>query len=101
MEDLFITFAVERGDGTVSVSQNRELHRFFIDYVQYTNRDKPVETCDVSGLPMYCVSSHRGVVGTAKLIGISNHKEAYIGVLPRGSKSFTWVMKRRSGFIIC
>ena len=88
LEDLFITFAVEHNDGAVSVSQNRELHRFFIDYVQYTNCDKPVETCDVSGLPMYCVSSHRGVVGTAKLIGISNHKEAYIGRFTKGEQVF-------------
>ena len=88
LEELFVTFAVERSDGTISVSQNRGLHRFFIDYVQYINRDKPVETCDVSGLPMYCVSSHRGVIGKAKLIGISNHKEAYIGRFTDGDQVF-------------
>ena len=88
LEDLFVTFAVERDAGTLSVAQNRELHRFFIDYVRYTNRDKPAETCDVSGLPMYCVSSHRGVIGTAKLIGISNHKETYIGRFTKGEQVF-------------
>lgn len=88
LEDLFITFAVEHDDGTVSVAQNQELHQFFIGYVQYKNKEKPMETCDVSGLPMYCVSSHRGIAGTAKLIGISNHKEAYIGRFTSGEQVF-------------
>lgn len=77
----FVTFAVERDGQCLSVTKNPELHRFYRDYVEVQNRQKPQEICDITGQAMYCSAIHRGVMGNAKLISVSNHKENYAGKL--------------------
>lgn len=79
LEKLFITFAVEHARGIKTISQNKQFHQFYINYVQQQNISKKQEQCDVTGEHMYCIIRHRGVIGNAKLIGISNHVENYIG----------------------
>lgn len=78
---LFVTFAVERNGQCRSVTKNQELHRFYRDYVEQQNLQKPQEICDITGQAMYCSAIHRGVMGNAKLISVSNHKENYAGKL--------------------
>ena len=81
LSSIFITFAIEHLKGSISVTQNQEIHQFYIDYVMEQLKDKPEEFCDITGNKMYCISSHRGLLGNAKLISISNNKEYYKGTL--------------------
>lgn len=78
---LFFTFSIEHDEGAISVTQNQGLHQFYIAYVRQQMQQKPQETCDITGKRTYCISSHRGIMGTAKLISISNHKETYAGTI--------------------
>lgn len=86
LSKLFVTFAVAHSGKTMSVTENKELHQFYAAYMQQQNEKKPKEYCDITGSTMYCVSVHRGVIGTAKLIGISNHRENYIGRFTDGEQ---------------
>lgn len=83
MSKVMITFEVDLPEsGIISISQNQELHRLYIDYVTEQNQNKSnQEYCDISGNKIYCLGnrSHRGLIGRGKLIGVSNHKDTYIG----------------------
>lgn len=81
LSSIFITFAIEHLTGSISVTQNQEIHQFYIDYVMEQLKDKPKDFCDITGQKMYCVSSHRGLLGNAKLISISNNKDYYKGTV--------------------
>lgn len=35
---------------------------------------------------MYCSSKHRGLLGTSKLISVSNNEETYFGRIKKGKK---------------
>ncbi|WP_251441474.1 type I-C CRISPR-associated protein Cas8c/Csd1 [Veillonella intestinalis] len=85
---LFITFEIAYADkGIITVSQDKELHQLYIEYVTAQNEAQPEqEYCDISGKKMYCISTHRGLVGKAKLISISNHKDTYFGRFTDGEQ---------------
>lgn len=85
---LFITFEIAYADkGIITVSQDKELHQLYIEYVTAQNEAKPEqEYCDITGKKMYCISTHRGLVGKAKLISISNHKDTYFGRFTDGEQ---------------
>lgn len=88
LSKIFITFAILYDSSPVSLSQDKRFHEFFIQYEQHSQKNKKKDFCDVSGKEMYCVNSHRGFLGTAKLVSISNHKEAYYGRLKTGDEVF-------------
>lgn len=75
---IFITFVVEHAEKAISVSKNKKLHQFYINYVQEKTSEKK-EQCDITGKLLHCSVCQRGVIGNAKLIGVSNHTENYIG----------------------
>ncbi len=82
LDKSFVTFRVETDSAVeqnLSVSIDRELHQNYIDYVRKKNLGLPQERCDISGEMTYCVSRHRGLLGNAKLVSISNHDETYYG----------------------
>lgn len=88
-DKIFITFQVEMDESTrenLSVNRDRMLHQNYIDYVRYINFLLPQTKCDISGDTTYCVSRHRGLMGTAKLVSISNHNETYYGRFSDGEE---------------
>ena len=81
-DKVFVTFQVETITSlksNLSVSTSRELHQNYIEYIRDKNRAQAQEQCDISGDTTYCVSRHRGLMGNAKLVSISNHDETYYG----------------------
>lgn len=89
LRKTFVTFRVETNrsdEPDISVSTNKELHQNYISYVRKRNSEKPQERCDISGENTYCVSRHRGLMGNAKLISISNRKETYYGRFDNGEE---------------
>ncbi len=89
LDKTFVTFRVETKEASeesLSVSTNRELHQNYIDYVRENNAMQPQEKCDISGEMTYCVSRHRGLMGNAKLVSISNHNETYYGRFDAGDE---------------
>ena len=70
----------------ISVSIDRKIHQNYIDYVRNKNAKKPKTKCDISGEETYCVSKHRGLMGNAKLISVSNHNETYYGRFDDGEE---------------
>lgn len=89
LDKTFVTFLVETKDSTkenISVSIDRKIHQNYIDYVRKKNAKKPKTKCDISGEETYCVSKHRGLMGNAKLISVSNHNETYYGRFDDGEE---------------
>lgn len=61
------------------------MHNFYIKYVREKNSNsKELSYCDITGKLDYCIERHRGLIGNAKLISISNHKETYYGRIKDG-----------------
>lgn len=87
LKKVVVTFKLEKEfSGDVSLTKDVELHKFYIEYIQKRNSmSKELSYCDVTGKIDYCIERHRGIVGTAKLISISNHNETYFGRLKNGS----------------
>lgn len=87
LKKTFITFKLEKKFlGDISLTRDVNLHNFYIEYVRDKNKQSDnMEYCDITGNMDYCVERHRGILGTAKLIGISNYKETYYGRFKKGS----------------
>lgn len=88
LSKIFITFAVMTEGIPLSVSRDRNLHQVFIQYIEGLGKKEKQEYCDVTGREMFCVSQHRGVIGNAKLVAVSNHTEAYMGRLQSGEEVY-------------
>ncbi|WP_161978622.1 type I-C CRISPR-associated protein Cas8c/Csd1 [Streptococcus sp. S784/96/1] len=65
------------GVKTVSVTHFKELHQAYIAYVESNQED--LITCNISGRKEVLATKHRGLIGNAKLISVSNNNEAYKG----------------------
>jgi CRISPR-associated protein Csd1 len=88
-EKIFITFLIEHRDAfhkNLSVTTDRQLHNNYISYVRSLNMDNDKKYCNISKEFTYCVKSHRGIMGNAKLISISNNKETYYGRFSTGDE---------------
>lgn len=81
LKKVFITFKLEKEfSGDITLTQDVELHNFYIGYIRYKNSHaKELSYCDITGKLDYCIERHRGLVGNAKLISISNNDETYYG----------------------
>src|SRR5699024_4007623 len=79
LSSVFITFIVEAFEGAknISITRNESLHQDYIQYVEQNNKNNGV--CYFSGKEDYIVKNHRGLLGNAKLISVSNNKETYYG----------------------
>ncbi|MFD2829994.1 type I-C CRISPR-associated protein Cas8c/Csd1 [Corticicoccus populi] len=85
LSNVFITFIVEAFNGpiNVSVTNNSDLHQDYIEYIEYRNR--PNGTCYFTGKEDYIIKNHRGLMGNAKLISVSNNRETYYGRFKEGT----------------
>lgn len=82
----FITFKIQTKAGRdISISESVSLHRNYIDFVNYEISHYKQSICNISGNEMYCTRKHRGLMGNAKLISVSNNKETHIGRFQDGT----------------
>ena len=75
----FIEFSIVQYHGfkDQSVTTYRELHRSFISFVRAFQDNMGV--CNISGRNEEITNKHRGLMGNAKIISVSNKGEAYKG----------------------
>lgn len=85
LSKIFLTFAIADFTGykTVSVTEYVALHNDYIKYVesQATN----TVLCNIGKEEQQLTTKHRGLMGNAKLISVSNHIETYKGRFQTGS----------------
>ncbi|HQK53863.1 MAG TPA: type I-C CRISPR-associated protein Cas8c/Csd1, partial [Sedimentibacter sp.] len=85
LNKIFITFKIEReNEGDISLTNDKDIHKFYIGYVKSKNSSRELSYCDITGKLDYCVERHRGIIGNAKLISISNNDETYYGRFKSG-----------------
>ena len=75
----FLEFSIVQFHGfkDESVTSYKELHRSYISFVR-ANQDN-LGTCNISGRTEQITNKHRGLMGNAKIISVSNKGEAYKG----------------------
>lgn len=75
----FLEFSIEQFHGfkTVSVTSFRELHQSYVSFVE-ANKEN-LGLCNISGRTEQITNKHRGLMGNAKIISVSNKGEAYKG----------------------
>ncbi|MGT2784816.1 type I-C CRISPR-associated protein Cas8c/Csd1 [Streptococcus merionis] len=85
----FLEFAIDNFIGlkTVSVSNYQELHQDYIKVVEAADAEKI--RCNISGDLEILATKHRGLLGNAKLISVSNNGEAYKGRFREREDVFT------------
>jgi CRISPR-associated protein Csd1 len=85
LSKIFLTFAVADfiGYKTVSVTEYVALHNNYIEYVE--SQDIKRGKCNISKEIQQLTSKHRGLMGNAKLISVSNNIETYKGRFENGS----------------
>jgi len=85
LSKVFLTFAVNDfiGYKTVSVTNYVKLHEEYIQYVEA--QESPRGICNISGEEQQLTTKHRGLLGNAKLISVSNNKETYQGRFKNGT----------------
>jgi len=83
---IFITFKIEKEfSGDITLTRDTDIHSFYISYVRNTKMNiSKLSYCDITGKLDYCIESHTGIIGKAKLISVSNHKETYFGRFKEG-----------------
>ena len=91
LSKIFITFKIEKlYSADISVTRDVGLHNFYIDYVKEMNQsERNLRQCSATGQKDYCIERHRGVIGNAKLISISNNNETYYGRIKKGKDIFS------------
>lgn len=83
---ILLHFALKQSQKETGKFQRiKELHKNYISFVESELDKLPKEICDISGLQTYCTKKHRGLMGNAKLISVSNHIETYYGRFEDGS----------------
>lgn len=85
----FLEFTVDNfiGVQTVSVTNFKALHEAYIDYTEAKEAQKII--CNISGKEEVLATKHRGLIGNAKLISVSNNGETYKGRFKERDDVFT------------
>ena len=88
IKKIMITFKVQNlfDNKDYNVSDYKDLHNLYIEYMLEKEKEKNKKTCNISGKTMYCSSKHRGLLGTSKLISVSNNEETYFGRIKKGEE---------------
>lgn len=79
LKDVFLTYSINAFDGLKNrgVTKNKSLHNSYIDFIDANLT--PNGMCNVTGKHTYISSKHRGLMGNAKLVSVSNNTETYKG----------------------
>lgn len=85
LSKVFLTFVVNDFDGykDISVTNYIDLHNNYIEFVE--NKSAELIHCNISGNTEQLTTKHRGLLGNAKLISVSNNVETYKGRFQKGS----------------
>ncbi|MBM7318883.1 MULTISPECIES: type I-C CRISPR-associated protein Cas8c/Csd1 [Streptococcus] len=89
LSTAFLEFKVDQfiGYQTVSVTNYLDLHKAYISYVE--SNQKADIICNISGKQEVLAAKHRGLIGNAKLISVSNNIETYKGRFKEREDVFT------------
>lgn len=84
LNKAFITFRKQFGNlpkPDLNINTNQLLHTAHIKYIKSCQAQEPetFDYCDLSGEEMFCTDTCRGLLGTSKIISVSNHTETYKG----------------------
>lgn len=84
--DTFICFKVRNSKTGEyrDINNFYDLHRSFIDYIDDISQGKSGR-CNISGDNQILTEKHRGLLGTAKIISVSENAETYLGRFRIGS----------------
>ncbi len=85
LSKVFLTFAITDfvGVKTISITDYIDLHKDYIAYVE--SQTDQIGFCDISGIKQQLTTKHRGLMGNAKLISVSNNIETYKGRFKNGT----------------
>lgn len=89
LSTTFLEFKIDQfiGYQTVSVTNYVDLHKAYISYVE-SNQQADI-ICNISGKQEVLAAKHRGLIGNAKLISVSNNIETYKGRFKEREDVFT------------
>lgn len=89
LSTAFLEFKIDQfiGYQTVSVTNYVDLHKAYISYVE-SNQQADI-ICNISGKQEVLAAKHRGLIGNAKLISVSNNIETYKGRFKEREDVFT------------
>lgn len=89
LSTAFLEFKIDQfiGYQTVSVTNYLDLHKAYISYVE-SNQQADI-ICNISGKQEVLAAKHRGLIGNAKLISVSNNIETYKGRFKEREDVFT------------
>ncbi|MGT2802733.1 type I-C CRISPR-associated protein Cas8c/Csd1 [Streptococcus henryi] len=89
LSSCFVEFKVDAfiGHQTISVTNYKTLHEDYIAFVESLDADKII--CNISGQKEVLATKHRGLLGNAKLISVSNNNEMYKGRFKERDDVFT------------
>ena len=89
LSSYFLDFRIDQfiGQQNVSVTNFIALHQAYITYVESNQEDKII--CNISGKKEVLATKHRGLLGNAKLISVSNNSETYKGRFKERDDVFT------------
>ena len=89
LSTAFLEFKIDQfiGYQTVSVTNYLDLHKAYISYVE--SNQKADIICNISGKQEVLAAKHRGLIGNAKLISVSNNIETYKGRFKEREDVFT------------
>lgn len=89
LSSCFVEFKVDAfiGHQTISVTNYKTLHEDYIAFVESLEADKVI--CNISGQEEVLATKHRGLLGNAKLISVSNNPEMYKGRFKERDDAFT------------
>ena len=79
LADYFLTFEILKfkDKRNYNVTNYVALHQAYIYYIESKVETKGV--CCISGQSQVITTKHRGILGNAKVVSVSNHKETYYG----------------------
>lgn len=84
-KDTFLSFAVKSQDNKyLKANSFRALHE---EFIRYTEEIAAADSnrCNISGNQETITYKHRGLMGNAKVVSVSNNKETYFGRFNEGS----------------
>lgn len=85
LSKVYITFKINDflENKNVDVTTNKSLHNSYIVYIDSIKKN--MGYCNISGDYQRLTSKHRGLLGNAKLMSVSNNKETYYGRFKKGT----------------
>lgn len=89
LSKVFLTYSINEFDESrnIKVTENIALHESYIDYINA--HLEPNGMCGITGEFTYIGSKHRGLLGNAKLVSVSNNIETYRGRFKNKSDVFS------------